>query len=169
MDTITLCISTGFPQDVLDVIRNEEKVCNYIDIPLQHIADNVLKSMRRGTTFKRRIHFERFSKSSGMAIRTSLIVGYRIETEKDFEILRIGCVTLNLIDWVFTYSHEENTSAYDLEDDVPASESCKSRRDYGDSARGIYAFECEGVKNLKFLLIVRRKFLLVVQNSILEM
>ena len=53
---------TGFPQDVLDVIRNEEKVCNYIDIPLQHIADNVLKSMKRGTTFEKdEFTFERFS------------------------------------------------------------------------------------------------------------
>ena len=114
---------TGFPQDILDVIRDEEKVCNYIDIPLQHIADNVLKSMKRGTTFEKTNSLLRdiSKKVPGMAIRTSLIVGFPGETEKDFEILknwerdtkfdRLG---------VFTYSHEENTSAYDLEDDVPA-------------------------------------------------
>lgn len=113
---------TGFPEDVLDVIAEEPKVCNYIDIPLQHIADPVLKSMRRGTTkAKTDALLRKFRKSvPGMAIRTTLIVGYPGETEKDFEILknwvkemrfeRLGC---------FTYSHEENTHAYKLEDDVP--------------------------------------------------
>ena len=114
---------TGFPQDVLDVIRDEEKVCNYIDIPLQHIADNVLKSMKRGTTFEKTNSLLRDfrEKVPGMAIRTSLIVGYPGETKKDFEILK-NWVRDTKFDrlGVFTYSHEENTSAYDLEDDVPA-------------------------------------------------
>ena len=114
---------TGFPQDVLDVIRDEEKVCNYIDIPLQHIADNVLKSMKRGTTFEKTNSLLRDfrEKVPGIAIRTSLIVGYPGETEKDFEILK-NWVRDTKFDrlGVFTYSHEENTSAYDLEDDVPA-------------------------------------------------
>jgi ribosomal protein S12 methylthiotransferase len=114
---------TGFPQDVLDVIRDEEKVCNYIDIPLQHIADNILKSMKRGTTFEKTNSLLRDfrEKVPGMAIRTSLIVGYPGETEKDFEILK-NWVRDTKFDrlGVFTYSHEENTSAYDLEDDVPA-------------------------------------------------
>ncbi|GIR12599.1 MAG: ribosomal protein S12 methylthiotransferase RimO [Cryomorphaceae bacterium] len=114
---------TGFPQDVLDVIRDEEKVCNYIDIPLQHIADNVLKSMKRGTTFEKTNSLLRDfrEKVPGMAIRTSLIVGYPGETEKDFEILK-NWVRDTKFDrlGVFTYSHEENTSAYDLEDDIPA-------------------------------------------------
>ena len=114
---------TGFPQDVLDVIRDEEKVCNYIDIPLQHIADNVLKSMKRGTTFEKTNSLLRDfrEKVPGMAIRTSLIVGFPGETEKDFEILK-NWVRDTKFDrlGVFTYSHEENTSAYDLEDDVPA-------------------------------------------------
>ena len=114
---------TGFPQDVLDVIRDEEKVCNYIDIPLQHIADNVLKSMKRGTTFEKTNSLLRDfrEKVPGMAIRTSLIVGYPGETKKDFEILK-NWVRDTKFDrlGVFTYSHEENTSAYDLEDDIPA-------------------------------------------------
>ena len=113
---------TGFPEDVLDVIRDEPGVCNYIDIPLQHIADPVLKSMRRGTTMEktnRLLHLMR-EKVPGMAIRTTLIVGYPGETEEDFQTLknwvremrfdRLGC---------FTYSHEENTHAFSLEDDVP--------------------------------------------------
>lgn len=113
---------TGFPEDVLDVIREEPKVCDYIDIPLQHIADPVLKSMRRGTTMEktnRLLHLMR-EKVPNMVIRTTLIVGYPGETEEDFQTLknwvremrfeRLGC---------FTYSHEENTHAYNLDDDVP--------------------------------------------------
>lgn len=114
---------TGFPMDVLEVVKNEPKVCNYLDIPLQHISTPVLKSMRRGTTFeKTNALLDRFRESvPNMAIRTTLIAGYPGETEEDFEILkqwvkdqrfeRLGC---------FTYSHEENTHAHKLEDDVPA-------------------------------------------------
>ena len=114
---------TGFPEDVLDVIREESKVCNYIDIPLQHISDKVLKSMRRGTTYeKTNTLLKKFrQKVPLMAIRTTLIVGYPGETEADFTLLkdwvrdmrfdRLGC---------FAYSHEENTHAYSLKDDVPA-------------------------------------------------
>lgn len=113
---------TGFPVDVLDVIREEPKVCNYIDIPLQHISDHILKSMRRGTTHKKTTDLLlKFRKTvPNMAIRTTLIVGYPGETEEDFQELknwvsemrfeRLGC---------FTYSHEENTHAYHLEDNVP--------------------------------------------------
>ncbi|WP_224484617.1 30S ribosomal protein S12 methylthiotransferase RimO [Robertkochia aurantiaca] len=113
---------TGFPMDVLDVIKEEPKVCNYIDIPLQHISDSVLKSMRRGTTYEKTTNLlKEFRKAvPGMAIRTTLIVGYPGETEEDFQLLkdwvtemrfeRLGC---------FAYSHEENTHAYTLEDDVP--------------------------------------------------
>ena len=114
---------TGFPQDVLDVIREEEKVCNYIDIPLQHISDNILKSMKRGTTFKKtNLLLRDFrEKIPGIAIRTSLIVGYPGETDADFQILK-DWVRATKFDrlGVFTYSHEENTSAHNLEDDVPA-------------------------------------------------
>lgn len=113
---------TGFPMDVLDVMKNESKICNYIDIPLQHIADPILKSMRRGTTKAKTTQLlQDFRKAvPEMAIRTTLIVGYPGETEEDFQTLkewvkemrfeRLGC---------FTYSHEENTHAYSLEDDVP--------------------------------------------------
>ena len=113
---------TGFPMDVLDVMLEEPKVCNYIDIPLQHISTKLLKSMRRGTTYeKTNALLKTFrEKVPQMAIRTTLIVGYPGETQEDFELLR---------DWVkemrferlgcFTYSHEENTHAYNLEDDVP--------------------------------------------------
>ena len=113
---------TGFPMDVLDIMKREPKICNYLDIPLQHISDAILKSMRRGTTKEKttKLLKEFRAKVPEMTIRTTLIVGYPGETEADFEVLkqwvkdmrfeRLGC---------FTYSHEENTHAYNLEDDVP--------------------------------------------------
>lgn len=113
---------TGFPMDVLEVMKEEPKICNYIDIPLQHISDSVLKSMRRGTTKAKTTRLLKDFRQMvpEMAIRTTLIVGYPGETEEDFKILkewvkemrfeRLGC---------FTYSHEENTHAYNLEDNVP--------------------------------------------------
>ena len=112
----------GFPEDVLDVIREEPKVCNYLDIPLQHISTKLLKSMRRGTTKeKTNALLDAFrAKVPDMTIRTTLICGYPGETEEDFQEMkawvqeqkfdRLGC---------FTYSHEENTHAYNLVDDVP--------------------------------------------------
>ena len=120
---------TGFPEDVLEVMRNESKICNYLDIPLQHISDKILKSMRRGTNKeKTTLLIQRFRELvPDIVLRTTLIVGYPGETEKDFEILkkwvkemrfeRLGC---------FKYSHEEDTHAYLLKDDVP--EELKQKR-----------------------------------------
>jgi ribosomal protein S12 methylthiotransferase len=114
---------SGFPMDVLEVMKREPKVCNYLDIPLQHINTTLLKSMKRGTTHEKTtslIHTFRQAVPE-MAIRTTLIVGYPGETEEMFQELK---------DWVeemrferlgaFEYSHEENTGAYVLEDDVPS-------------------------------------------------
>ena len=113
---------TGFPEDVLEVIRNNHKVCNYIDIPLQHISDSVLKSMRRGTTHEKTDALLRKFRQEvpGIAIRTSLIVGYPGETEEDFQELKqwVNDTAFDRLG-VFTYSHEENTHAHLLEDDVP--------------------------------------------------
>ena len=113
---------TGFPEDVLEVIRTNHKVCNYIDIPLQHISDSVLKSMRRGTTHEKTDALLRKFRQEvpGMAIRTSLIVGYPGETEEDFQELKqwVNDTAFDRLG-VFTYSHEENTHAHLLEDDVP--------------------------------------------------
>ena len=113
---------TGFPMDVLEVMKTEPKICNYLDIPLQHISDKILTSMKRGTTQEKTTKLlKKFREAvPEMAIRTTLIVGYPGETEEDFQKLkdfvkamrfdRLGC---------FTYSHEENTTAYELADDVP--------------------------------------------------
>jgi len=113
---------TGFPQDVLDVIRDNEKVCNYIDIPLQHINDDILKSMKRGTSHDKTVALLKDFRTivPNMAIRTTLIVGYPGETEEKFQELKqwVQDTKLDRLG-VFTYSHEENTSAFDLKDDVP--------------------------------------------------
>lgn len=113
---------SGFPMDVLKVMRERENICNYIDIPLQHISDNMLKSMRRGTTMqKTKELITQFRKEvPNMAIRTTLIAGYPGETEEDFEQMK-AWVKETRFDrlGIFTYSHEENTHAYQLEDDVP--------------------------------------------------
>lgn len=112
---------TGFPLDVLAVIKNEPKVCNYLDIPLQHINDDILKSMRRGTSHKRTTNLiKEFRKSvPNMAIRTTLIVGYPGETEEIFQELKKWVEEMRFERLgVFAYSHEENTSAANLEDDV---------------------------------------------------
>ena len=113
---------TGFPMDILDAMNERSNICNYLDMPLQHISDNMLRSMRRGTTKQKTIDLvDRIrDKVPGIAMRTTLICGYPGETEQDFEEMkqwvaetkfdRLGC---------FTYSHEEKTHAHNLIDDVP--------------------------------------------------
>ena len=120
---------TGFPLDILEVMANHSNICNYLDIPLQHASDSILKRMRRGITqAKMRKLIQNIRRTvPNIAIRTTFIVGFPGETEADFEEL------LNFISemrfervGVFTYSHEENTYAYRYEDDV--AEATKNRR-----------------------------------------
>jgi ribosomal protein S12 methylthiotransferase len=120
---------SGFPNELIDTIKYEEKICNYLDIPLQHISDEILKSMRRGSTkLKTNNLITNIRKQiPEISIRTTLIVGYPGETKTHFKELcdwvkemkfeRLGC---------FKYSHEENTHAYNLVDDVAEIE--KQRR-----------------------------------------
>ncbi len=112
---------TGFPEDVLDVMAASPKVCNYIDIPLQHINDEILQSMRRGNSHQKTNELiQKFrDKVPGIAIRTTLIVGYPNETEAQFEELK-QWVRDSRFDrlGVFAYSHEEDTHAATLEDNV---------------------------------------------------
>ena len=112
---------TGFPMDVLDVMKNRSNICNYLDMPLQHASTNMLKAMRRGTTREKTdvLIAEIRNKIPEIALRTTLIAGYPNETEADFQ---------EMYEWVektkferlgiFTYSHEENTHAYNFEDNV---------------------------------------------------
>jgi ribosomal protein S12 methylthiotransferase len=111
----------GFPKDVLDVMKNNSKVVNYLDMPLQHGSSKILKSMRRGIDREKTeaLVNEIRAKVPGIAIRTTLIAGYPGETEADFQemydfVERMRFERLG----IFTYSHEENTHAYLLEDDV---------------------------------------------------
>lgn len=112
---------SGFPMEILDVMNERDNICKYLDMPLQHISDNMLKSMRRGITKQKTIDLvnQIRDKVPGIAMRTTLITGYPGETQQDFEEMaqwvedtrfdRLGC---------FTYSHEEKTHAHSLIDDV---------------------------------------------------
>lgn len=122
----------GFPMDVIEVMKQEKKICNYLDIPLQHGSTKVLKAMRRGTTREKTTQLIHDIRSiiPNIAIRTTLIAGYPGESEEDFQ---------EMYDWVeemkferlgiFTYSHEENTHAYKFDDDVPQ----KVKKDRADA------------------------------------
>jgi ribosomal protein S12 methylthiotransferase len=113
----------GFPEDLLDVMNDNPKVCNYLDIPLQHISDTMLKSMKRALGKEGTLKLVKKIRKQlpDAAIRTTMIVGYPGETEDDFQQLmdfvleskfeRLG---------VFQYSPEEGTTAFPLKDDVPA-------------------------------------------------
>lgn len=113
---------SGFPMDILEVMNERSNICNYLDMPLQHISDPMLKSMRRGITKEKTIDLVNKIRDRvpEIALRTTLICGYPGETDKDFEELkewvsetrfdRLGC---------FTYSHEENTHAHSLDNNVP--------------------------------------------------
>jgi len=131
---------SGFPMDVFDVMNERKNICNYLDMPLQHITDNMLKSMRRGTTKQKTIDLVNQIREivPNIAIRTTLIAGYPGETEQDFE---------EMYDWVentkfdrlgiFAYSHEENTHAYLLNDDVPAELKAERAEKIMDLQQGI--------------------------------
>ena len=112
----------GFPEDLLDEIRHNDKVCNYLDIPLQHISSRILKSMKRGLDGEgtRKLVEAMKRKVPGMAIRSTFIVGYPGETEEEFQQL-LDFVAESRFDrlGVFQYSPEEDTFAYGLKDDVP--------------------------------------------------
>jgi ribosomal protein S12 methylthiotransferase len=111
-----------FPMDLIDTMAKHDKICNYLDIPLQHTTDNILKKMKRFATKKDAIDIIKYAREKipDIAIRTTFIVGFPGETDEDFEELlefiremrfdRVG---------VFEYSHEEDTAAFEMEDDVP--------------------------------------------------
>src|ERR1700753_1604241 len=112
-----------FPLEILDVIRERENICNYLDMPLQHASDNMLKAMRRQITRAEMtdlIHSVR-EKVPGICLRTTLIAGFPGETEEDVEEMK-DFLREHRFDRVgiFTYSHEEGTSAHHLADTVPA-------------------------------------------------
>ena len=134
---------SGFPMDVLDVMNERDNICKYLDMPLQHGTTRMLKAMRRGITREKTDDLIREirERAPGIAIRTTLIAGYPGETEEDFQ---------EMLEWVkssrferlgiFTYSHEENTHAYNSEDDVPDAVK-KERADAVMEAQSHISFE----------------------------
>jgi len=131
---------SGFPMDVLDVMNKYDNVCLYLDMPVQHGSTNMLKAMRRGITREKTTQLieDIRAKVPKIGIRTSLIVGYPGETEADFQ---------EMLDWVeemrfdrlgvFQYSHEENTHAYDFDDDVSAETKNQRAEDIMELQSGI--------------------------------
>jgi ribosomal protein S12 methylthiotransferase len=113
---------SGFPMEVFDVMNKYDKICKYLDMPLQHISDNMLKAMRRGITKEKSIALvnEIREKVPGIALRTTLISGFPGETQKDHEEM-IEWIEMMRFDrlGIFPYSHEENTHAFTMNDDVP--------------------------------------------------
>ena len=112
----------GFPDELLDLMNNEPRICNYIDLPLQHISTPILKNMRRGVDKEQTVNFVLNARKRvpGIAFRTTFIVGFPGETEEQFEEL---CDFVKEMKFeragVFAYSPEEGTPAYEMEDDVP--------------------------------------------------
>ncbi len=131
---------SGFPLDILDAMNERSNICNYLDMPLQHISDDMLRSMRRGITKQKTIDLVNAIRDRvpDIALRTTLICGYPGETERDFEELRqwvaetrfdrLGC---------FTYSHEEKTHAHSLVDDVPDAEKAERVEQIMEIQQGI--------------------------------
>ncbi len=113
---------TGFPTDILPVIKNNPKVCNYLDIPFQHAANGVLKRMRRGISREEteKLISEIRAQIPDITLRTTMLVGFPGETQEEFDEL---CSFVERMQFnrmgVFTYSHEDGTKAFELEDDVP--------------------------------------------------
>jgi len=144
--------------DLIDEIANNPKICNYIDIPLQHISDNLLRSMRRGVTANqtRKLLFELKNRIPDITLRTTFIVGYPGETEKEFKEL---CDFIKEIEFdrigTFIFSVEENTSSFILGDPVPSEE--KERR------KDILMEIQKGISNNKNSLFVGKKLKVLVE------
>ena len=152
---------SGFPMEILDVMNERDNICKYLDMPLQHISDNMLRSMRRGTTKQKTIDLvnQIRDKVPNITMRTTLICGYPGETERDFEEMkewveetrfdRLGC---------FTYSHEEKTQAFDLEDDIPQEVKEQRVEDIMDIQQGIsFELNQEKVGNTYKVLIDKKE------------
>ncbi len=149
-----------FPTEVLSVMAENRKVCRYLDVPLQHASDSVLKSMRRGITNRatRELLEKMRSTIPDIALRTTLIVGYPTESDRDFEVLydfvketefhRLG---------VFTYSQEEGTFAYDLGDPVPPSVKEERREAIMELQQGISEKRNESLIGSNVRVLVDRK------------
>jgi ribosomal protein S12 methylthiotransferase len=149
-----------FPTEVLDIMAQNPKICKYIDIPIQHISDKILKSMRRGITKRKTIELlEKIRESvPEVAIRTSLIVGYPGETEKEFEELLDFVYTFKFDRLgVFTYSQEEGTKAFELGDPVSPEEKERRMALIMNAQRDIIVEKNEKMIGRKIKVLIDRK------------
>ena len=149
-----------FPTEVLDIMAQNPKICKYIDIPIQHISDKILKSMRRGITKRKTIELlEKIRETvPEVAIRTSLIVGYPGETEKEFEELLDFVYTFKFDRLgVFTYSQEEGTKAFELGDPVSPEEKERRMALIMNAQRDIIVEKNEKMIGRKFKVLIDRK------------
>jgi ribosomal protein S12 methylthiotransferase len=149
-----------FPTEVLDIMAQNPKICKYIDIPIQHISDKILKSMRRGITKRKTIELlEKIRESvPEVAIRTSLIVGYPGETEKEFEELLDFVYTFKFDRLgVFTYSQEEGTKAFELGDPVSPEEKERRMALIMNAQHDIIVEKNEKMIGRKFKVLIDRK------------
>ena len=150
-----------FPLEVLDVMRERENICNYLDMPLQHAANNMLKAMKRQIT---REEMEELisrirEKVPGICLRTTLIAGFPGETLDDVEELKLF-LQQQRFDRVgiFTYSHEEGTSAFDLDDNIPQDEKQRRAQDIMEVQQEIsYEINAEKVGNVYKVIIDKRE------------
>jgi ribosomal protein S12 methylthiotransferase len=149
-----------FPMEVLDVMNEFPNICNYIDMPLQHAADNMLKSMKRQIT---RVEMEELvtairEKVPGICLRTTLITGYPGETLEDVEELKrfLEKMRFDRVG-VFTYSHEEGTSAYNLEDNIPAEEKERRAQDIMETQQEISLEKNQEMVGKIFRVIVDKR------------
>tara|TARA_R110001592_G_scaffold295142_1_gene565035 strand:- start:1009 stop:2319 length:1311 start_codon:yes stop_codon:yes gene_type:complete len=131
---------TGFPMEIIEEMKVNPKVCNYLDIPLQHASNNMLKAMKRGATREKTTKLINDIRKliPEIAIRTTFIVGFPGETREDIEEMKAWIAEMQFERLgVFTYSHEEDTTAYDLEDNVSEKEKQARAQEIMDFQQGI--------------------------------
>ncbi len=149
-----------FPLEVLDVMKNQPKVCNYLDIPLQHASDRVLAAMKRQITRdeQRELIIEARKRVPDIGIRTTFLVGFPGESEEDFEILLdfVREMELDRVG-VFQYSHEEDTGAFLLEDDVPEEMKAVRANRLMEVQQNISFAKNQSMIGKKFKVIIDRK------------
>jgi ribosomal protein S12 methylthiotransferase len=150
----------NFPLDLIDVVASRDNVCKYLDIPFQHISDNILRSMRRGVNKKQTYQLieELRQKIPGLALRTSLMVGYPGETEEQFRELEdfVREIKFDRLG-VFTYSHEEDTHAYKMKDDIPQKVKAQRVQQLMDVQAGISLEKNREKLNKVFKVIIDRE------------
>ncbi len=149
-----------FPMEIIDVMKERENICNYLDMPLQHASNRMLKAMKRQITREEMedIIGEIKYKIPGICLRTTLIAGFPGETQDDVEELKLFLKKMEFDRvGIFTYSHEENTSAYDLKNDIPEEEKDRRAQEIMDVQQEISYQKNEEKVGKTFKVIVDKK------------